>query len=131
MKELIRTYKIHAHPADVWAALTECEKIEEWGGGPCDMSPEENFEFSLWGGEIYGKNIEVVPERRLAQEWFAGNWEKPSIVTFEVKETSRGCELHLTHKDIPDNEFSEIDSGWDKHYVGPLKELVEANAKDL
>lgn len=125
MKELVKTYNIHAHPADVWQALTDCKVIEKWSGAPCQMSPDENFAFSLWGGDIHGKNIEIIPQKKLVQQWFSGQWERPSLATFTLKESAHGTELKLVQTDIPDEALAEIDSGWDDYYLEPLKRLLE------
>ena len=55
------------------------------------MSEKEGAVFSLWGRDIHGKNVLVKPEKELVQEWFAGDWEKPSIVNFSF---SRQGENH-------------------------------------
>jgi activator of HSP90 ATPase len=79
----------------------------------------------LWGGDIYGKNIEVVPEKKLVQEWFNGDWPKPSLVTFTLKPQDNETILELEHLYVPDDEVDEIDQGWDEYYLGPMKEMLE------
>ncbi len=74
---------------DVWDAFVDPKKIAEWGGGPAKMRGEVHFKFSLWGGDIHGTNKEVKKEKKLVQEWYAGNWPKPSIVSFLFSEKMR------------------------------------------
>ncbi len=125
MKAIKKSYKI-AVPADkVWEALVDPEIIDKWGGGPSTMDSKVCFEFKLWGGDIYGKNIEVVPQKRLVQEWFGGDWPKPSIVTFTLKSEGNGTILELEQINIPEEEADDIDQGWDEYYLGPMKELLE------
>ena len=68
MKNIDQTYEIEAPVANVWQALIDPKIIDEWGGGPAEMKSEAGFTFKLWGGEIHGKNIEVVPNKMLVQE---------------------------------------------------------------
>jgi activator of HSP90 ATPase len=89
------------------------------------MNAEIGTEFSLWGGDIYGKNVEVVSEKKLVQEWFAGDWAKPSIVTFTLKTEGNKTVVELEHADVPDDEFEDIDQGWNDYYLGPMKEFLE------
>ena len=63
MKAIKKVYKIAASPDQVWKALVDPEVIDKWGGGPSNMNSEVGFQFQLWGGDIYGKNIEVVMKR--------------------------------------------------------------------
>ena len=74
---------------------------------------------------LHGKNIEVVSNKKLVQEWFGGDWEKPSIVTFTLKEKGTMTELTLLQTDVPDNEAVDIANGWKTYYLGPMKELLE------
>jgi uncharacterized protein YndB with AHSA1/START domain len=125
MKTIKKTYKIQATIENVWKALIDPEIIDEWGGGPSEMSSEIGFQFKLWGGDIYGENIEVVPHKKLVQEWISGDWPKPSLVTFTLKSHDNETILDLEHVYIPDEDISDIDQGWDDYYLGPMKEMLE------
>jgi len=65
------------------------------------MSYRQGAKFSLWGGDIYGKNKEVITQKRLIQEWYSAGWEKPSLVTFKITQEKAGTRLELTHEDVP------------------------------
>lgn len=128
MKIIKQTYHINAPVAAVWKALVGSEEIAGWGGGPAKMSEEEGFSFSLWGGSIWGKNIKVVKEKELVQEWYSDEgkkWEKPSIVTFILHEDKTGTKVKLLHKDVPEENINDIADGWKEYYLGPLKEYLE------
>lgn len=126
MKSLTQSYTIHAPIEDVWNALVDDKTIEGWGGGPADMSEEVDTEFTLWDGSIWGKNTEIIPGEKLVQEWFAGEWEEPSIVTFSLSQDGDGTVVSLTHENIPDEEFEDIERGWEEYYLGPMKEYLES-----
>ena len=125
MKSVKQTYLINASLEKVWQALVNPKIIDEWGGGEAKMSEEKGFEFSLWGGDIHGKNIEVVKNKKLVQDWMSGEWEEYSKVTFNLSEDNGKTKLDLIHENIPDNEAKEIEDGWRRYYLGPLKELLE------
>jgi activator of HSP90 ATPase len=72
MKTFKKTFKINAEPSDVYSALTNPFTIELWSGYPAEMSTEPGSEFSLWEGDIAGKNIEFVQDKKVVQEWFFG-----------------------------------------------------------
>jgi activator of HSP90 ATPase len=129
MKTVKQTYLINAPIEKVWQALVDPKIIDDWGGGEAKMSEEENFEFSLWGGDIHGKNIEVIKGKKLVQDWMAGEWEEYSKVTFNLSKDGNKTHVDLIHENIPDNEAKEIEDGWKRYYLGPLKELLE-NSKD-
>lgn len=125
MKVIKQTYNIKAPLEKVWKALTDPKVIEEWGAGPAVMDSKEGAEFSLWGGDIFGKNISVESKKKLQQEWYAGKWDQPSMVLFTLTSNGDTTTVDLLHKNIPDSEASEIESGWRQYYMGPLKNLLE------
>lgn len=125
MKSLKQEYQIRAPIAKAWEALVNPKIIDEWGGGPAKMSGEEGFEFSLWGGDIHGKNTKVIKEKLLAQDWMSGNWNKYSKLEFKLTEKDGVTTVVLTQKGIPDAEFDDIADGWKTYYLGEIKKLLE------
>jgi len=125
MKTIVQEYSISAPIEKVWEALVNAREINGWGGGPAKMDDKEGTKFSLWGGDIYGTNIEVEVFKKLVQEWYGGKWEEPSIVTFKLQKKGDSTELELVQENVPDEEYEDIDNGWKEYYLGPLKEYLE------
>lgn len=124
MKKLKQIYIIDAATQDVWNALVDPKIITDWGAGPAQMSDKKE-KFSLWGGDIYGTNIEIQKGYKLVQDWYAGDWAEPSRVVFELVSEDDKTKVTLTHTNIPDDEFEGIKSGWKDYYFGPMIELLE------
>ena len=127
-KSIKKVYDISANIDRVWQALVDPAIIDKWGGCPCEMNSEIGKDFELWNGDIYGKNIEVVKEKKLVQEWFGGDWAKPSIVTFRLKKDGSNTILELEQVDVPPQEYDDINDGWDDYYIGPMKKMLENNS---
>ena len=125
MKTIKQTYHVHSSLEEIWRALTDPKYIDAWGGGPAKMDEKVGTKFEFWGGDIHGKNIEAIPLKKLKQEWFAGKWDRPSIVTFTLTKENNAVNVDLLHTDIPDNEAKGIDEGWKEYFLGPLKECLE------
>jgi len=122
-------YLIKADFEKVWDALVNPKTIEKWGAGPAVMSSEVGFEFSLWGGDIWGKNLEVINpkkgEKKLVQEWYGGEWETPSIVSFKLNAGNGYTEVILDHENVPKDEVQDISAGWNDYYLGAIKKYLE------
>lgn len=129
MKTIKQSYLVNASVEKVWQALVDPKMIEGWGARPAVMSEEEGKEFSLWGGDIHGKNVKVAPQKELVQEWYGGDWEKPSLATFNLRSKDGKTQIDLLHEDVPDSEADDIDNGWKRYYLGPMKEYLENNSK--
>jgi len=125
MDVIIQRYTVLAKPDKVWDALVNPKTIEKWGGGPAVMKDKVGFDFSLWGGDIYGKNIEIENEKKLVQEWYSGEWSRPSVVTITLNADGHCTEIVLEHKDVPAEEMKEISEGWKDFYFEPIKKLLE------
>jgi activator of HSP90 ATPase len=125
MKLIKQTYFVNSSLEKVWKALVDPKYVNAWGGGPAKMDDKVGTKFKLWGGDIYGKNVEVLTLKKLKQEWFGGKWEKPSIVTFTLTKENGAVRIDLFQTGVPDNEVEDIEQGWKDYYLGPLKEYLE------
>jgi activator of HSP90 ATPase len=114
---------ISATPEEVYLALTNPITIQLWTGEPAEMNTIPGSEFSLWSGDICGKNIEFIPGKKIVQEWFFGDQKEKSIVTIMLHPHAKGTSAELRHTNIPDDAFSEITQGWDENYFGGLIEF--------
>ena len=125
-KIIKQTYEIDADLDQVWEALTDAKVIDDWGGGPAKMKPEVGFEFEVWGGDIFGKNLEVRPKSRLVQEWWGdADWAKPSTATFNLTADDEVTTVELIHEGVPEAEVLDFAAGWRDYYLGPMKEYLE------
>lgn len=125
MKAVGKEYLINAPAEKVWQALVDPKVIAKWGGGPAKMDGKEGSKFSLWGGDIHGKNTKVIERKLLEQDWFSGDWKEASKVRFELKAKEQKTRLLLIHENVPQDEFDDISQGWDDYYIGPIKDLLE------
>ena len=125
MKNLKKYYKIKATPPEVYAALTNPFSIELWTGEEAIMSTVAGEEFSLFGGDIAGRNLQFEPDTKIIQEWFFGDQKEPSVVTLTLIPDKYFTKIELLHTNIPDEAFDDINEGWDESYFASLKEFFE------
>jgi activator of HSP90 ATPase len=116
LKDFKNSYIIPTTPDEVFIALTNPLTIELWSGYPAVMSAEPGTEFSLWDGDITGKNIAIEENKQLIQEWYFGDIEKPSIATINLLDHKKGTLIELCHTNIPDEDFENITTGWNEYY---------------
>jgi len=127
MKNYKAYFDIKAEPQDVFTALTNPFTIELWSGNKAIMSPEVGFEFSLWDGDITGKNLEVIPDEKLVQEWYFGEEDEQlkSIVSIKLWKKKSNTSVELNHTNIPDEAYENIVEGWNEAYLGAIQVLLE------
>ena len=125
MKDLNHQYVIPSEFEIVFAALTNPITIELWSGFETDFTPEEGTEFSLWDGDIVGKNIKIIPCELIQQQWYFDGQEEKSIVTIELIPEGKNTRIKLLHENIPDEAFDDMIEGWNKYYFGALKKYFK------
>lgn len=89
---------------------------------PTAISPEVGGEFSLFGGIIVGRHVELVPNTRIVQAWRVTYWDPGvySIVRFELVEHDAGTKIVFDHTGFPKGDAATLASGWKAHYWEPL-----------
>lgn len=127
MKTFKKTYRINAEQSDVYAALTNPKTIELWSGYPAIMSEEAGTEFSLWEGDIEGRNIEFLKDRKVVQEWYFGDQSEKSIVTINIFPDKDNSTVTVEHTNIPDEDYDDIVEGWNEFYMGAIIALYNPN----
>jgi len=127
MKTFKKTFKINAEPSDVYSAITNPYTIELWSGYPAIMSEEPGSEFSLWEGDIAGKNLEFIKDRKVVQEWYFGDQEEKSIVTITIQPDREDSIVTVEQTNIPDDDFAGISEGWREFYFGAITSFFNPN----
>lgn len=127
MKTFKKTFKINAEPSDIYSALTNPLTIELWSGYQAKMSTEPGSEFSLWEGDITGKNLEFIKDRKVVQEWYFGDQADKSLVTISISPDGENSLVTVEHSNIPDNDFAEISEGWREYYIGAIVNFFNPN----
>ena len=127
MKTFKKTFKINAEPSDVYSAVTNPYTIELWSGYPAQMSTEPGSDFSLWEGDITGRNIEFVQDKKVVQEWYFGDQTEKSIVTIIITADRENSSVTVEHTNIPDEEFKDIAEGWREYYIGAIINFFNPN----
>jgi len=96
------------------------------GDKPAEISREVGGAFSLFGGYITGRHVELVPNERIVQAWRTGGWPPGvySIAKFELVEQGSGTKVVFDHTGFPKGEAETLASGWKAHYWEPLEKLL-------
>ncbi len=127
MSDVLRqTVFFAAAPEVVYEALMDSEKHAAFTNSQAGISREVGGEFMAYGGYITGRNLELLPGRRIVQEWRAMDWDESacSIVTFEFSPHEGGARLDFTHSDLPEGTEEEFSRGWIDNYWEPLKRYL-------
>lgn len=125
MKELKKTIHIKVPIEVVFNAITNPLTIELWTGYEARMESVPGTEFSMFEGDITGRIRTFEPNVLLEQIWDFGEQQEESLVRIELFEEKGRTRIELTHTNIPDEAFENIEEGWRNSYLGALKSYLE------
>jgi uncharacterized protein YndB with AHSA1/START domain len=96
------------------------------GSKPTEISREVGGAFTLFGGYITGRHVELVPNQRIVQAWRTGGWDPGvySIVKFELVEQGSGTKIAFDQAGFPKGAAEDLAAGWKAHYWEPLQKLL-------
>jgi activator of HSP90 ATPase len=119
-------FDYEASPQRIYEALLDSKQFAAFSGIRAEIDPKEGGAFSMFGGMIVGRNVELVPNQRIVQAWRPTHWDPGvySIVRFELKSHGAETMLVLDHTGFPEGEFDHLEWGWHNHYGDPLKKFL-------
>jgi len=119
----------------VFQLLTDEVQFAAATGFPAKIGRGEGASFSLFGGNIEGRHIELVPGERIVQAWRGADWAPGvySIVRFTLVPDGTGTKLVLDHDAYPDGAsplypswHEHLATNWPVYYFGPFaKQLAQ------
>ena len=118
---------IAAAPERVFELLTSGSLFSAATGMPAEITAREGESFSVFGGRVQGRQIELVPGQRVVQAWRFGTahpsaWEPGvySTVRFTLEPAGDGTRLVIDHTGIPAEWIEHISQGYPSFYEEPI-----------
>jgi activator of HSP90 ATPase len=133
-----QTAVFNASRKRVYEALTDAKQFDQviqlsgvvktmhLGDKPTEISREMGGAFTLFGGHIIGRHIELVPNERIVQAWRVANWDPGvySIAKFVLVEQASGTTIVFDHTGFPKGDAEHLATGWRAHYWEPLARFL-------
>jgi len=93
---------------------------------PAQIAHDVGGMFSLFGGHIIGRHLELVPEQRLVQAWRVVDWSPGvySIARFELADRAGKTALIFDHAGFPNGLGDHLAQGWRMNYWEPIKKYL-------
>jgi activator of HSP90 ATPase len=115
----------------VYEALTDEKQFSRvmdfvMKGASTEISREVGGSFSIFGGIILGRHIELVPYDRIVQAWREKDWTPGvySVVRFQLDEQGSDTKLVFDHTGFPQGAATHLAPGWKSHYWEPLQKYL-------
>src|SRR6266550_23190 len=124
---------INATARRVYAALTDAKQFSAlmaFSSVPkaprAQISREVGGTFSVFGGHILGRHLELVPSQRIVQAWRVVDWEPGiySIARFRLKDQGAKTTIVFDHTGFPNGLGEHLAAGWHQNYWQPLRKYL-------
>ena len=117
---------IKASRQRIYDALLDSKQFTSFSGVPAEINREAGGSFSMFGGLIVGRNIELVPRERIVQAWREKDWPAGvySMVRFQLDDQGSATKLIFNHAGFPQGAAVHLAPGWWSHYWGPLQKYL-------
>lgn len=117
---------LNATPQAIYDILMDSKAHTKLTGAKAKISAKAGGVFEVYDGYAYGKNIDLLPGKRIVQTWRAKEDKWPadhdSIIVFELKALGKGrTKLVFAHREVPAALADEFKQGWIDFYWTPLK----------
>jgi len=110
-------------PGRVYQVLTDEKQFAAMSGAPAKIDNKEGGTFSLFGGAIIGRNLELADGKRVVQAWRDAAWAPGffSVVRFQLSPVGGGTHLAFDQAGYPESDRASLVAGWKSHYWNPMK----------
>jgi len=101
------------------------------GGGKATASVKPGGKFTAWDGYISGRNLDLVPGKRIVQSWRTTQFtdaDADSQIALTLAKVAGGTKVTLRHSKVPGGHDG-YKSGWKSHYFEPMKAYFTAAKK--
>jgi uncharacterized protein YndB with AHSA1/START domain len=112
-----------ATPLEVYAALVTARLVAAFTGASATGRARVGGRFTAWDGYITGVHRELVPGKRIVQDWSTTEWPDgapASRLEIDLKGVASGTELRMVHEDVPAAQAEAYRQGWVDYYWTPL-----------
>merc|ERR1712137_120983 len=94
------------------------QKLSFFTQSPAKMDKKIGGEFSIFGGQITGKNLNLVENKEIIQDWRFQSWPNGhySKVVIKLEAVNGGTELSLEQTGVPVSDYERTNAGWKQHF---------------
>jgi uncharacterized protein YndB with AHSA1/START domain len=139
MDKIEKQVVINAPVENVWQALVDPKKLEEWMLMETTFKPVVGKEFTFkaegmenWDGYFHCKIKEIETNKKIVYTWNSQMINAETIVTILISELDGKTELRLIHTgwenipgDMRDQMIEGHSKGWDLRFIEKLKTSIE------
>jgi len=111
----------------IYQVLLSSKDFTAFSGAAAEIDPKPGGTFSMFGGLVVGRNVELVLNQRIVQAWrLSGEFPEGvySLVKFVLKAIDSQTRVVLDQTGFPEGHYDHLYLGWNSHYWEPLRKFL-------
>lgn len=122
-KTLKINQKFQCKAQEFYNAMTRIEMVTAFTRGAVKLDPTKGGRFEMFGGNITGTFEELVPAKKIVQQWRYQQWPAGhfSTVTIDIIEKEDHTEVKVVQSNVPANEAEVTKQNWERYYWESMK----------
>lgn len=131
-KTIQQTVQFSVSPEELFDIYLNSKKHSAAINSKATVSRKVGGKFLAFHGGLTGRNLAIVPKRRIVQSWRGSDWRKAELDSILILTFSRapgGAQITLVHASVPDKWHALIKKGWNKYYWKPWKAYLRQRAR--
>lgn len=117
-------------PHQVYELWLDSKKHSAFTNGAAKLSRKIGGSFATFDGWASGKNIELIPDKKIVQSWRGEDWPEGHFSLLTVKllpAANKSTKLMFTQTEVPTSVAKSIAQGWKDYYWEPMNEFLRKN----
>lgn len=125
-KSIRQSATFNVKPSEVYETIMDSRRHAAFSGAKANINRKVGGKFTAYGDHIEGKNLELVANKKIVQEWRGSDWPKGhySKVTYTLKAVKGRTKLSFYQSGVPAKNYKGIKSGWTSFYWEPMKKML-------
>lgn len=120
--------ELNASPEKIYKMWMSSKGHSDLTGDAAVINDNVNTNFTAFNGYISGKNLELVPGKKIVQSWRTTEFEDDdpdSRLEILLEPHNKGTRLTLIHTELPHGDGEKYKLGWQEYYFEPMMEYFE------
>ncbi|KAG1057152.1 hypothetical protein G6F43_000987 [Rhizopus delemar] len=108
---------------ELYETLMDTQRAMVWTRGPVKLTKEVGSQFELFGGNVTGQILELVPGQKIVQTWRLRSWPAGhySKVTMTFEQGTESVDLKVEQTGVPVGEEELTRTNWSGYYWRAIK----------
>lgn len=122
-KTIVLEEKFTCKVNELFDCFSKTELMTAFTRGDVKLDFRKSGEFVLFGGNISGKFLEIVPNKKISQTWRYKGWVTGhySTVDLEFEEKEDHSVIKLKQTLVPSSEYEHTQVNWQRYYFDSIR----------